>query len=406
MRTVLCCLCACMISLTTNFVSAQVLTPEDSLNSGLESKEHKTLIGGYGEAAYTNNLTLEEAHINLTRAVIFIGHRFSDKISFFSEMEIEDAKVDASGGELALEQCFLKFQLNRNHFLTAGLFIPRLGIINENHLPTTYFGNHRPFVETKIIPSTWRELGVSLNGKVPGSNRLDYTLAIVNGLNAEAINAQDGLREARFEGRDASARNLAVTASILGYWNAFKVQLSAYTGGSVGLAPRSADSLQLESGMFGTPVSLLEGNISYRKQGWTIKALYALVSIPDAGAINKAYANNCPEQMSGWYAEAGYNILRLFNDSTKKDLSLFGRYESVRGNDQMPENGIVNDVNNFSCVTVGLNYTPLPGVVVKADLTYSESGIPNPQLQINPFPQAIPFETKQSVLRLGIGYSF
>ena len=131
-----------------------------------------------------------------------------------------------------------------------------------------------------------------------------------------------------------------------------------------------------------------------------------LESIIEALSLNKNFSINWSEPIIFFKQKAAYEILRLFNDSTKKDLSLFGRYESVRGNDQMPENGIVNDVNNFSCVTVGLNYTPLPGVVVKADLTYSESGIPNPQLQINPFPQAIPFETKQSVLRLGIGYSF
>ncbi|HRH67159.1 MAG TPA: hypothetical protein PLU53_12730, partial [Bacteroidia bacterium] len=135
---------------------AQLLTREDSLLAGVESKDQSTIIGGYGEAAYTNNTTLEEAEMNLTRAVLFVGHRFSNRISFFSELEVEDAKVDGSGGELALEQCFLKFDLNNEHYLTAGLFIPRIGILNENHLPTTYFGNRRPVVERYIIPSTWR----------------------------------------------------------------------------------------------------------------------------------------------------------------------------------------------------------------------------------------------------------
>jgi len=71
-----------------------------------------------------------------------------------------------AGGEISLEQCFLKFNLNRDNYLVAGLFTPRIGIMNENHLPTTFNGNDRPFVETLIIPSTWREVGVGLYGDI------------------------------------------------------------------------------------------------------------------------------------------------------------------------------------------------------------------------------------------------
>ena len=38
------------------------------------------------------------------------------------------------------------------------------GLLNENHEPTAYYGVERNFVETAIIPSTWREGGVQFVG--------------------------------------------------------------------------------------------------------------------------------------------------------------------------------------------------------------------------------------------------
>ena len=40
--------------------------------------------------------------------------------------------------------------------LRAGLLLVPMGFINEMHEPVTYFGTHRPEVEQRIIPTTWR----------------------------------------------------------------------------------------------------------------------------------------------------------------------------------------------------------------------------------------------------------
>src|SRR2546430_4268093 len=47
------------------------------------------------------------------------------------------------------------------------LFRSPFGLLNEHHEPTRYYGVQRNFVETLIIPSTWREGGVSLRGDTP-----------------------------------------------------------------------------------------------------------------------------------------------------------------------------------------------------------------------------------------------
>ena len=147
-------------------LNAQILTKEDSLSAGIISRNTATVISGYGSVKYKYAFNSKLAEANVDRVILFVGHKFNNKISFFSELEVEDAKVAGgeAGGEIALEQAFLKFNLTKNAYLSAGLFIPRIGIINENHLPTTFNGNDRPFVERFIIPATWREIGISLFG--------------------------------------------------------------------------------------------------------------------------------------------------------------------------------------------------------------------------------------------------
>ena len=179
---------------------AQVKTAEDSLEG--DGNKPLTYLGGYGNAFYQYNSNEEAGEVNLERVVIFLGHRFNEKFSFHSEIEIEDAKVSGGeeGGEVAIEQAYLKFKTSRNSYLIAGLFIPRIGIINENHLPNTFNGNERPLVERYVIPSTWRELGVGFYSRL-NAIPMEISLAVMNGLNSEAFEHGNLLRGGRYEDR-------------------------------------------------------------------------------------------------------------------------------------------------------------------------------------------------------------
>lgn len=388
--------------------NAQVLTREDSLHANLDTRDANTFISGYGELKAGYDFNDEIAHANITRCVLFVGHRFNSKISFFSELELEDAKIEGgeAGGELALEQFYLRFNLGKNTYLSAGLFTPRLGIINENHLPTTYFGNDRPFVERLVIPATWREIGISIYGDINKINGLNYSFGIVNGLNSGDFENGTGIRGGRFEGRDATISNLAMTGSLLYYLKDFRFQVSGYYGGTVGLNKKDSDSLKLENGPFGTPVSLMEANIQYNSRLLTFRALFAQINIKDAEKINDAYANNTPESLFGAYVEAGINLLYLFNKDTKKALNLFARYENMDLNKKIPVNGTENGINKKDFLTTGLTFQPVHGIVIKADYVYSKTGEPNPKLILNPSPQAPAFQSTNGFFNLGFGYSF
>ena len=396
-----------IILLFTQVSQAQIITYEDSLNAGLTRTAQKTFVSSYGHVHAGYDLKKGKGTANLDRIVLFLGHKFNKNITFFPEWELEDARVEGGSpkGEFSIEQCFLKLNVNPNYYFTAGLFIPRIGIINENHLPTTFSSNSRPMVEILVIPATWREIGVGFYGSprsIPGFN---FSLGVVNGLSSQGFEHGTGLREGRFEGQNATATNLAVTGSILQYIKNWRVQVSGYYGGTAGLAKRQSDSLQLDRGFFGTAVGLGEANVQYLGKWVYAKALGSIITIPKASNINRAYANNTAQLMYGAYAEVGYNLMHIFN-KPERNLTIYGRYEKLDLNAKMSNNGIRDAQYNQAYLVAGLNYSPIKGVILKFDYTHRITGTPSPALLINPFPTAPPYYNSNGFVNLGMGYSF
>lgn len=392
----------CLLPIT---IHAQFLTREDSLNAGLSPSAKSVILAGYGEVKVSYNQNYKTGQANFIRNVLFVGYRFSPKVTFFSELELENARVNPEGGTISLEQGVIKFDLNRQHYILAGLFIPRIGLLNENHLPITFNGNDRHAVERLILPSTWREIGVSYYGSSRSLPGLNWSASLMNGLNSEELEGPHGIRSARYSGRNASSSNIAVTGSLLYYINNFRIQTSAYYGGSVGLTPRAADSLGLNSGPFGTPVALTEANITYSHKGFTFKTLGAYISIPDAEKLNTAYAKNTAKSMYGYFLELGYNLLEK-NTETQKKLILFTRYESLDLMAKVPDNGIRDELYKQNHLVTGLTYFPTRGVAIKLDWQHVVTGEPNPALIFNPSPNAPAYLPKNNFYQLGLAYSF
>jgi hypothetical protein len=396
------------LSLLFLFISGTLLaqqTSEDSLSNNLSKSS--TTVGGYGDAFYQRNNNLGTSKIDLERFVLFTGHKFNDKISFFSELEVEDAKVDGGspGGEVSIEQAYLKFNLNANQYLVAGLFLPRIGILNEDHLPNTFNGNERNYVEQFILPSTWRELGIGLYGTLNGLP-ITYSAGLINGLNSSGFIHGTGLVDGKAEGRNASANNLAVTAALQYYQGGFRAQISGYYGGTVGESKRKADSLGLNSGIFGTPVAIGEGDIMYSHGGFSLRALATIVSIPDADQINVAFANNTPQTEYGAYLELGYDLLHLQSKPHDQQFIVFVRDERFDMNYKIPVNGIYDGTLDQNHIVTGFTYLPIKNVAIKADVRFIKTGKQNPELIINPNPVALPYQVNNNLIDLGIGFSF
>jgi hypothetical protein len=68
-----------------------ILTSEDSLN--YNAIKGKTVISGYGSAFYQRDFHQHQAFATLDRAVLFVGHNYSEKISLITELEVEQRRT-------------------------------------------------------------------------------------------------------------------------------------------------------------------------------------------------------------------------------------------------------------------------------------------------------------------------
>ena len=377
-------------------------TSEEKMENDTTASAH-TYIGGDGNAFYQYNWNKRTATTDFERLILFVGHKFNKQYSFVTELELEDAKVTGGiqGGEFSMEQCYLQYNLNKDNYFVAGLFLTPLGILNEDDIPVDYLGNERTLVETNVLPATWRDLGIAYYGRFHQSS-FYYAIAVTNGLNSADFQHGDVIREGRFEGRNASALNLALIGDLQYKQNNLQAQISGYYGGSAGLTPRKADSLNLNSGSFGTPVILGEADVQYTFKRFSFKLLGTSVSIPNAAKINRAYANNTPQIAWGSYAQIGYNILK----QSSKRLILFSRYEMLDMNAEIPNNGIIDESLRQQHLVMGFNYFPIPNISIKADVRFMHRGAQNPDLIINPSPTAPVYRMNNTFTNIGIAFKF
>ena len=82
--------------------------------------------------------------------------------------------------ELYVEQAFLDYKIKDNMSLQAGLMLIPMGIQNLYHEPPTFNGVERTNVDKYIVPTTWREIGVGINGSIDEQS-INYQLMMVNG---------------------------------------------------------------------------------------------------------------------------------------------------------------------------------------------------------------------------------
>ena len=189
----------------------------DQVRSSNATTADTTHIGGYGEMHY-NNLDNEDdsefKSLDYHRFVLFVNHSFSDRLRFFSELEVEHAlTANGAPGEVELEQAYVEYDLNDNHTLRAGLFLLPIGILNETHEPPTFYGVERTDVESIIIPSTWWEGGAAAGGHY--ANGLSWDLAVHSGLETPTTGGSAfRVRSGRQKVAEAVANDLAYTARL------------------------------------------------------------------------------------------------------------------------------------------------------------------------------------------------
>ena len=349
--------------------------------------QERTTVGGYGEVHYANATGPNTpGRATLRRFVVYLAHSFDDRLSFRSELEVEDARVEPGGraGELEIEQAFLDYRLADWLTLRTGLVLVPVGIINETHEPPTFNGVARPGFDNDVLPTTWREIGIGAAGAIPGGG-LSYRVYLVNGLRAQGFAAGEGIREGRQEGQDATFANPSLTGRLEWARPGLKLGSSFWYGGSA-----AADSV-LGSGTFDAPIALVSADGRYDKGAVSLRAVVANISVKDAGAIDARYGTAVGSRIAGGYVEGAYNLLHALAPGSSQKLNAFVRHERYDTQADVPA-GVTRDASLARRITtLGLTYKPTWNTAFKGDyqLVRNAGGV-----------------GEHEVLSLGVGYQF
>ena len=323
-----------------NELSTKLEAAADAMDQGGGHAASKTSMGGYGELHYGNiektsgGVSTDSVSVDFHRFVLFFSHQYNDRIKFFSEFELEHAFIADDGttpGEVELEQAYIDMALSDTLHMKAGLFLIPVGIINETHEPPTFYGVERNNVEKRIIPVTWWEGGIALNGEIaPG---LQFDVALTSGLSDTTGNIRSGRQKVA----KANGDSLAYTARLK--WTGMSgVELAGTIQRQTDMAQGTLAGKTLSATLFETHAIINMGAMSLR-------ALYAQWDIDDitGGA----------EEQNGFYLEPAYRI--------NKSLGVFARYSEYDTKAGSAADTTVEQVD------IGLNYWPHEDVVFKFD---------------------------------------
>ncbi len=157
-------------TLTASDIDSEFATP------GNRAWYERFSFGSYGEAHF--NTGDVDDMFDIHRLILFTAYEFNDRFRFVSELELEHLYSNNPGTDIEweLEQAYFELDLGNQYQLQAGAILVPLGITNEIHEPTTFYGVERNRVETEIIPSTWTEYGFLLRKSYDGGLQWDFAV--------------------------------------------------------------------------------------------------------------------------------------------------------------------------------------------------------------------------------------
>lgn len=350
---------------TMSFDSLQVNSNQRILNN-LSGIPQGVTIGGYGEILYNKPQDLN-AEIDVQRLVMLFGYKFDERVQFVTEIEFEHVK------EVYVEQAFINYNLTQGLNIRAGLMLVPMGIINEFHEPTTFNGVERPNLDKNIIPTTWREIGIGVSGRLNGISAR-YQVYLFNGFlshNGEngILKGSNGLRSGRQKGAESTMSNVNLAGKFDFYGiRGLRLGLSGYHGKTQAVDSQN----QIPGSEIGVSMLGFDGRYAYKK--FTARSQYTVASLKNTEPYNKLTGRDLGNKIMGYYLEIAYNFLPFKN---KQRLVGFVRYENYDTHHEVGNFISKNKAFHRKEWTLGFSYHIAPGAVYKMDYQTKSTAISN-----------------------------
>lgn len=382
----------------------------DKNNESAPSNESKLIFGGYGEAAISRNFysdnylryssaekykdTPSHGRFDLPHVVFFVGYNFGKGWSIGSEIEFEHGGTESAieieqeeageyeqeverGGEVALEQFWIQKSFNTAFNLKMGHFIVPVGLTNQHHMPTEFFGVYRPEGENTIIPCTWHETGISLWGKIKDWR---YEVQFLAGLDADRFGNKGWIHDGAGSPYEFKIANAYAGAARIDNYSVpgLRIGISGYIGNSFKNTLSSISQKNTYKDITGT-VSIGAVDFHYDAHNWIVRggAIYGHLSnsaLISKFNMNQSQNSPSPAQHIGSDAisvgvEAGYDFFSQIDKLKDKGqkLYLFGRYDYYDSMFKTAPEIIDLKWCGRQRLAAGLNYFPIKNVVIKGE---------------------------------------
>ncbi len=342
---------------------------------------------------------------------IFLGYRFTDKLIWNSEFQIEylHDKNFEHKYEIVIE-AFFDYIIDDHFKMRFGYYPLTIGYVNNNDEPVMFYSVNRSEVERIILPTTWIEFGTMFYGNI--NNDWSYALSFSQGLNSENYLSGTWIRQGR-EIRFGVPNSISVNPQ-LNYNGVEDLTLSV--SGYFGNSGNGNSILQEENEEeIKANINLLSGYGKYDWQNFRFIAVGVIGKISDTDKlydfyqINNQINNVLGEQVYGYLFEVGCDIMPYLKNNInlsngdnwfykKEDfkLILFSRFERLNTHQTVNQKLIDFNRNesNLEIWTLGININTSKNFVFKTNYQYRQNHYSG---DINPF---------KNIFELGIGFIY
>jgi hypothetical protein len=316
---------------------------------------------------WTVNAELEFEHGGTGVTVEF------DRFEEFGEFEYEVEK----GGEVRFEEFNLGYDLAKNHQLKVGYVKVPFGLITFRDEPDEYLTNTLPVMENTLLPTDWAEFGFLYAGK---AGNWQWHAAFVNGLDGTAFNSANFIKrgnQKRFETVNANDWAAVLRLDyVFGHEQA--LGFSYYTGNTSHNRPKPD--------LLGNAwLNMLDVHFAYELEPFqiTLQGLYGSLQNADAVSnANRNLSNNLNVKRTpvgsaaaGYAAELGFEVFELLKHPPKSKLIAFARIDSFDSMYKVEGNVSDNPRWQRDVYTAGLNWLPVPQIVIKSQYSVEKLGV-------------------------------
>lgn len=306
-----------------------------------------------------------------------------DRFEEFGEFEFDISK----GGEVLVEELNIAFDLGKNYTLQVGRLRVPFGASFTTDEPVDYLTATYSEMEAQILPRSWTENGIALEGYIGAARKIKFHTAIINGLDGTGFNSANWIKrghQLRFE--TINAENFAFCARLdFSPAPQFTGGISLYGGNTTNNRPKP--DLKVDA-----PLGIGELHFSYHPEKFSFRGMVLFGALGNSEALtnqNRNISNNLNVKRTpvgasalGAFAEIAVPVIKRNTASNRSiynaSVVVYGRWDFYDTMHSTQGQIFNNPRWARTSYTAGGVWKIIDDIHVKAQYTLREVGAPAP----------------------------